>query len=303
MNENLFAKKRFCPICKHDKCSNFLREKIDLKKLNSFSFASRKNPEFMRMNLVKCNDCSLIYANKPLKNSFIRKLYTSSDFDSSQSAMQASYAYFYHLKKYIRNLNKQSEILDVGTGEGSFMYLLKQYGLKRVYGIEPSVKAIARSSSSIKQNIKKGFFSKKLINNKKFDLITFFMTLEHVQDPDKIISDFYDSLKKNGKLVVVVHNYSSFLNKIFGSKSPIIDIEHLQLFNKKSVSRLLKKNNFNNIELHNLKNYYSLNYLIRLLPIHYLLKNFIFFILKMILIGNLKIPLYLGNLIVIADKK
>ena len=43
-------------------------------------------------------------------------------------------------------------------------------------------------------------------------------------------------------------------------KHPIINDEHVAVFNKKALEIIFKKNNYINITISNLKNFYSLNY-------------------------------------------
>lgn len=300
--KKIYSGRRICPICKKAESKIFLPEKIDQNLISNFSFASRKNPEYMRHELVRCVYCSLIYTNKPLKKSIIEKLYFNADFNSSLYADQASNAYINGLLLIIKKLNIKSEILDVGCGEGSFIYKLFKLGFNNVTGIEPSLLAIKHANEKIKKKIKPGFFSKKLIGNKKYDLITFFMTLEHVLEPKDILKNFNEVLKKDGTLALVVHDSSSLLNKILGSKSPIIDIEHLQLFNKKSIYKILDKAGFNNIQIKPLKNLYSLDYLLLLLPIPNFFKKIIIRFLKIFAIDKIIIPLKLGNIIITARK-
>jgi len=300
--KNIFGKSRNCPICNSNKFKFFLKEKIDLNLLNNFSFASRKNPEFLRHQLVKCLKCNLIYTNKPMKQEIINSLYSSADFNSSIYAEQATKAYIYGLRSVISNLNLKSHILDVGCGEGSFLKKISEIGFKNILGIEPSKLAVNYSNPVIKKKIKIGFFSNKIIKNKKFDLITFFMTLEHVPDPLKTVKQFHSSLNNNGVLSIVVHDSGSIINKMLGSKSPIIDIEHLQLFNSSSLKYLFEEVGFKKITIKPLKNFYSIDYLIKLLPIPAIIKNPLINFLIFLRLNKISIPLKLGNIIAVAYK-
>ena len=69
--------RRACPICA-DPAKNaflFVERNIDPTKLSDFSFASRKEPEFMSHRLVKCKTCDLVYAPEPPKDGELAKAY------------------------------------------------------------------------------------------------------------------------------------------------------------------------------------------------------------------------------------
>ena len=130
------------------------------------------------------------------------------------------------------------------------------------------------------------------------------MTMEHVYNPNKTLAKSYLSLKKGGIIAIVTHNSGNILHKILGKKSPIIDIEHLQLFSKKSIKFALKNNGFTNIKIIDIKNSYHLNYWINLLPISKVVKNiFQIFLKKYFKILNIKLSFNVGNILIIGKKK
>ena len=93
----------------------------------------------------------------------------------------------------------------------------------------------------------------------------------------------------------VTHDHKSFVNQVLGKKSPIVDIEHLQLFSKKSIVELLQRSNFNSIGEFSFFNRYSLRYWVRLFPFPKNLKRQILRALVFTRLGNVKIALNVGN--------
>ena len=85
-------------------------------------------------------------------------------------------------------------------------------------------------------------------------------------------------------------------------KSPIVDIEHFQIFNKKSIKYLLQSTNFDSIKIKSFKNTYPLSYWIKLLPISKIIKaKFLIFIKKKNYL-NLNISINVGNIISIGSR-
>ena len=51
-----------CPVCGGSESVEFLKNSIQIDKIGSLTFASRKKPEFMNYHLRKCRGCGLVYA-------------------------------------------------------------------------------------------------------------------------------------------------------------------------------------------------------------------------------------------------
>ena len=67
-------------------------------------------------------------------------------------------------------------------------------------------------------------------------------------------------LKPGGALFLIGHNRRAFSAKVLGRKSPIFDIEHLQLFSPVSVRHLLERAGFSRVEVRPVFNRYPLRY-------------------------------------------
>jgi SAM-dependent methyltransferase len=102
---------------------------------------------------------------------------------------------------------------------------------------------------------------------RSFDLICCFMTMEHVRDPVEIARAAFRLLRPGGAFVTVTHDYHGFVNKVLGKRSPIIDIEHLQLFSRSSLQHLFKEAGFSGFSARPFVNRYSIRYWTRLAPL------------------------------------
>lgn len=65
-------------------------------------------------------------------------------------------------------------------------------------------------------------------------MVSMFQTVEHIPEPFDSIKEIRRILKDGGYFYVVCHDYCSLINQFLGMKSPIYDIEHLQIFSKKA---------------------------------------------------------------------
>ena len=73
--------------------------------------------------------------------------------------------------------------------------------------------------------------------------------------------------------MTVSHNYRHWLMRLLGARSPIIDIEHLQVFSPASLRTALERAGFKDAQIRPFANRYPLHYWVRLAPIPQPLKR------------------------------
>ena len=135
-----------------------------------------------------------------------------------------------------------------------------------------------------------------------YDVVFIAMIIEHVVDANKFLNSIYKILKPGGIIICICHNERHLLSKILKDKHPIINDEHVAVFNKKALKIIFEKNNFAEIQIKNLKNFYSIKYWFKMLKISSFIekvfKNKIFKYLM-----TLNVGFKAGNLYLIAKKK
>jgi SAM-dependent methyltransferase len=295
--------KRSCPVCGSDEEKKILAESnFDVNCLNSFSFASRKKPEYMHYRLAICHICDLLYATPIPDSKWLNDNYSDALYDSQEEAQFASRTYSRRLSKFLHNLPDLKGALDIGCGDGAFLERLMELGFSDVLGVEPSKAPYQAAKPEIREMIKLGVFSAESYKDRKFSLITCFQTMEHINDPKELCTQSYELLKKGGAFLSVLHNYRSLSAKILGKKSPIFDIEHLQLFSINSIKYLLSETGFNNITVAPIFNTYKLKYWLKILPLSNEIKNGVSKIMDTVGIRNLSVSIPAGNIVAIGYK-
>ena len=295
---------RSCPVCGtgHLLARVFFEQNIDLEKLTSLSFSSRKIPEFMGHQLIQCPTCDLVYANLPPSEEVLSSAYHAADFDSSEEADDAATAYIRAMEPALKNFVNRQFALEIGTGTGVLLEHLSKAGYTKVIGVEPSLAAIAAAPIHRKGWIKEGIFKEIDFAPESLDLICCFMTMEHVREPLNIASSAYRLLRPGGAFITVTHNYRSSVNRLLGKRSPIIDIEHLQLFSTKSIRYLYEKTGYKSVSCKGFKNTYALKYWLRLFPLPIPLKIIVLQMFDFLGLGKIKICLNVGNSMTVGIK-
>jgi SAM-dependent methyltransferase len=302
---NIIKKARLCPICSssEEDAQLFLDENIDERKISKYSFSSRKQPEYMCHRMLRCNVCDLVYVSHPPKQSELAEAYHLADYDSSEEADDAAQAYIKAISPTLAMIKNKKRVLDIGSGTGTLLDLFKLEGFTELVGVEPSPAAIAAAPEYRQDWLVEGIFNEEQFEPASFDLICCFMTMEHVSDPKAIAISARKLLRPGGAFVIVTHNYKGFINKLLGKRSPIIDIEHMQLFSKMSILKLFNECNFVDISVKSFKNRYSLMYWARLAPLPNRVKPVLFKIIKHIGLDKVKLQVRVGNLISSGFKK
>ncbi len=294
---------RLCPICDSSEHSKlFLESNFEEEKTDSFSFSSRKIPELMHLRMLLCQSCDLLYASPAPSAEMLELAYKRAGFDSGEEADCASYTYIHLLSEILKSLPDKDGALDIGTGDGAFLERLLERGFNNVIGIEPSEAPINSAKKHISPLIVPGSFNPDDFADRSFSLITSFQTLEHVENPKEVLSAVIRLLKPGGVFVTVSHNFRSYSARIMGSKSPIYDIEHLQLFSLTSMTGMLKKCGFSEIKVYPVTNTYPLHYWMKMLPMPLSLKKASIGLSKKVKLGYLKVPFFAGNMLACCRK-
>jgi SAM-dependent methyltransferase len=287
---------RTCPVCGNaaTQARLFLEEKIDPSRLNNFSFASRKEPEFLNYHMMQCLTCDLVYVDQPPSQQALADAYHVAEYDSTEEANDAATAYMRQLGPVLAKVGHESA-LEIGTGTGVLLEKLAEAGFRNVTGVEPSAAAIAAAPSHRHGWIREGIFQETDFEPASFDLICCFMTLEHVRDPMQIAQSVLRLLRPGGAFVTVTHDYRSAVNRWLGRRSPIIDVEHMQLFSSKSINELFQRAGYVDIEAQPFANRYALAYWTRLLPLGSPAKRALIKAEHALRLANRKFSINVGN--------
>lgn len=299
------GKSRPCPVCHtgFEKAKLIIEKNIDPAKLSGFSFASRKEPDYMCHRMMQCPNCNLVFADQPPGEGELAQAYHEAYYDSSEEANDAATAYIRAIRPTLDRLMRRQTALEIGTGTGIFLEHLLREGFTELVGVEPSSAAIAAAPHSRRVWIREGIFKESDFAPESFDLICCFMTMEHVHDPDAVARAAYHLLRPGGAFVTVTHDYRGLINRLLGKRSPIIDLEHLQLFSKRSVHHLFSAAGYTDTTVHAFVNTYSLRYWMRLAPLPCGIKSKASGLMTSIGLNNVKLGINVGNLIAAGFKR
>jgi SAM-dependent methyltransferase len=237
----------------------------------------------------------------PITDQNLEELYTGSTFDYGGEIEGLKRTY---LKLLLNSCEKRvpKSVLEIGGGNGFFLEAIRALGDIRILGIEPSLDAIKKAHPGIKPFLIQDVMRVGIVPPNSFEVCALFHTLDHLPDPIETLKTCIDSINPGGVLVVAVHNERAFSAKLFGKKSPIFDVEHTHLYSKKTAELLFRKLGLTQIRVNSYRNYYSLAYLLHLLPISRKLRASILSSWFGNVLKRIRVNLPLGNIVVSGVK-
>ena len=296
---------RPCPVCGNtDETHEMFAEQVDVGRLDAMSYASRKEPEFMRLRMVVCPGCDLLYAPRIPSSSFLEGAYAETEYDSDMEAQYAAASYAESLRSLLERLPDRDNALEIGSGNGALLAHLRQMGFASVTGIEPSAHAANAAPPELRDSIRVESFDAAKLSHLRFSLVITNQTLEHIEDPYRLLAALRSLLKPGGAIMIVSHNYRHWLMRLMGARSPIIDIEHLQVFSPGSLAKALRRAGFDAPEVKPFANRYPLHYWVRLLPLPRAVKRPLYTWLRSgsgARLGGAGIRMRVGNMIAWAN--
>ncbi|MFA5047589.1 MAG: class I SAM-dependent methyltransferase [Patescibacteria group bacterium] len=227
-----------------------------------------------------CPDCGLLYISPRPKN--IGKYYIE-EYEPYNLNSQDFYQKFENglMKAYYNNQKgilawfkikiyqalyspipieyKGRKLLDVGCGNGLFLYNLKRFGSFDVYGVDLSDFAISQAREKLSlSNVNSGSLEDQRFPDDFFDVITLNHVIEHLPDPKATLIEISRILKSKGLLIITTPNAGSWNLKVFGQHWFALETpRHLNIFSTHSLSKIVERGDIFSIKKidYNISNY------------------------------------------------
>ncbi len=190
--------------------------------------------------------------NKNYRTSFYKNYFSEKSNKGSANLNQKSlsnwrFATISRIKKWLPS-DKKCSILDIGCGFGNLLKAFKEAGYNNLTGIDISEEQIQKAKEL---NSQINFSCIDLISylktsNKKYDLITAFDVIEHLEKEEAImtLNLIFNALNESGKIIIQTPNAESpwFGAVAFG------DFTHEWFYTASSLEDVLIKSGFRNIQ-------------------------------------------------------
>lgn len=187
------------------------------------------------------------YSYKPIKHhavdpitNYLIKVSISLDLDKALPVYRLSEKYktYYHLcKLWLRQVDRNSSILEIGCGKGALLQLLSICGFKSLTGIDPFIDKDTTYNNDV------NIYKKEIYDiDKQYDFVMLHHAFEHMPDPHKVFAQLAKIISDDGRILIripVVDGYAwrKYQMNWFQVDAP----RHLFLHSEASIHLLAEK--------------------------------------------------------------
>lgn len=204
---------------------------------------SRFNKKYFKENciVVECQNCSFHFIPPYFRKAIDYTAYKSDEAGKEVAKADVWLKIQRNLLRYrlIRKYKKAGNLFDIGCGFGHFLLTGKQLGYN-VTGVEMS----RANLEYIRNNLDIDVMGKNFLDvkeDKKYDIMTLWDVLEHIDDADKIIAKVSVMLKPNGYIFIQVPQIDSFFARTLKDKWWEMGLDHVNYFSHKTIKLLFEK--------------------------------------------------------------
>lgn len=147
----------------------------------------------------------------------------------------------------LKFINVKDKVLEVGSGFGSFLSLLRENGVTDISGLELSNLAVDKC---VELNLDvRAKLIEEINTDNKYDAICSFQVLEHIYDVRSFLEAAINLLKPGGKLIIGVPNNNPYLHIIDKYHTLNLPPHHAGLWSRKSLKKLSNFYNLNVVKI------------------------------------------------------
>jgi 2-polyprenyl-3-methyl-5-hydroxy-6-metoxy-1,4-benzoquinol methylase len=212
--------------------------------------------------IVECRHCGLVYANPRWPGGDLIAAYAAVEDETYVNERAGRELTF---SQHLRDMERVTgpadgrSLLDVGAYIGVFVDVARQNGWQAT-GVEPS-----RWAAAVAQRqglpVLLGTQHAPELQGQRFDVITMWDVIEHVDDPAAEIRQAYQLLQPGGLLVIHTMDVDSLAARLMGPRWPWLMDMHIYYFSQATLAKMLQQNGFTVIKSGAVGRYLRLGYL------------------------------------------
>lgn len=203
-----------------------------------------------RFNLVRCQDCGLVFVCPRPPYEEMAKYYPQEEYDLYNKAAGLKDRSMEELgrlhgprKGRIEVYKRPGKLLDVGFGDGSFLYFMRECGWD-VAGVDFNEKMV-KSLGETGIDARAGQLEDAGYQEGEFNVVTLWGVLEHVQSPRRTIAEIARITSEQALLVIYTQNAAAPEARWLGKDWFIYEVpRHLYSFDPATIAKLLATSGF-----------------------------------------------------------
>ena len=222
--------------------------------------------------VVQCEKCSLLMLNPQPSDEKLKKIYSSDYFlgqkteEEAKQTIKMKRATAKHYLSIIKDYNKKpiKRLLEVGCGNGEFLLEAKSHGID-VIGTDVSLGAIKKAQEKLgnSESVICGEIENIDFPANSFDVCVLSDSLEHVRDPNVLLKNVHNLIKRKGLLFVSTPSLDGLYHRLLKQRWMEFKPEHLFYFDSKTLKKLFLKTGYHCVDIHPDKKIRNLEYIVQ----------------------------------------
>lgn len=262
---------RTCPGCGSgdraaEVASGRKAETLSLDELRPFWSGLFKEKVFFTYD--RCSHCGLLYAPQFFDEAQLSELYSAMapnmDVVPADAIEATQRGYFDTATK---NLGVQGSYLEVGPDVGYIVRMAAtQGGFDHFWLFEPNHAVHAEleaAAGEYPSTILSEMTDLSAVPDESVSLAVMIHVLDHLLDPLHMLKQIREKLKPDGRIAIVTHNEHSILRTLMGIRFPPFCLQHPELYNPRSITRLIESAGYRAVEVSRSKNYFPVTFMVR----------------------------------------
>jgi len=263
---------RCCPVCGHQPPNKHLvntekkAEDSTLEQLTQYWNGFFK--EKVLFSYARCEGCGLLYCPTFFNNAQLEILYGQMPANMDEVPLQAlkntQYGYFNVLKQHAP---LTGGFLEIGPDIGLFTeHCVREGKFDEYWLFEPnrSVKSVLEAVvQSHKSHIIHEMTDFSEIPDHAVSAVVIIHVMDHLLDPVSTLTQLRTKLTNGARLLIVTHDESSWLRRIFSWRWPAFCLQHPQIYNPKTMQALLEASGYEVVAQHKTVNHFKISFLLK----------------------------------------
>jgi 2-polyprenyl-3-methyl-5-hydroxy-6-metoxy-1,4-benzoquinol methylase len=195
---------------------------------------------------VRCRNCHLIYVNPIENRRSISEAYSQMKTVDAAIIRESRLRATESQVKLVKKHNDGAHLLDIGCGEGFFLFNASRLGYA-TKGVELSEDAAAYARREFGLDVETRAFEELQLPENHFDVVTLWQVLEHMLYPLTILREVHRILKPGGMLVITTPDIEGIPARILRKRWWCITRLHINQFTTKTLTNIVGNAGFKDI--------------------------------------------------------
>jgi len=295
---------RCCPVCGAKPPKDVTVSTVNRAEDGDLETLTQSWNGFFKEKIIfsyaRCGSCDLLYCPIFFTNNQLETLYGKMPPNMDEVPMAAlintQYGYF----KLLKNSSPlRGGFVEIGPDIGLFTaHCVNEGAFSEYWLFEPNQAVKSKLRNVVKDHkahVIHEMTDFTAIPDGAASVAVIIHVMDHLLDPVTTLLALKKKLASDARLLIVTHDESSLLRRLFDWRWPAFCLQHPQIYRKGTTKSLLKEAGFDVVEQHKTVNHFKLSFLVKhgLWALGIKVKRVPSF-------GNITIGLKLGNILTIA---